>query len=64
MSGKFDRVLIDGGRAGEPGVVALARQADATYLVVELGAVETSAAQAALAELRAAGARVLGCIAI
>ncbi len=63
LSGEFDRVLIDAGRAGEPGVAALARQADATYLVVELGSVETSAAQAALAELRAAGARVLGCIA-
>jgi Mrp family chromosome partitioning ATPase len=64
LSGEFDRVLIDAGRAGEPGVAALARQADATYLVIELGAVETSAAQTALAELRASGARVLGCIAI
>ncbi len=63
LSGEYDRVLIDAGRAGEPGVAALARQADATYLVVELGTVETSAAQAALAELRATGARVLGCIA-
>ena len=56
-------VLIDGGQAGTSLTSALARQADATYLVVELGAVEAAEAQAALRDLRAAGARVLGCIA-
>jgi Mrp family chromosome partitioning ATPase len=56
----FDCVLIDSG--GEL-ASALAPASDAAYLVVELGAVETNTAQAALARLRAAGARVLGCIA-
>jgi Mrp family chromosome partitioning ATPase len=56
----FDCVLID---AGGELASALAQASDAAYLVVELGAVETNTAQAALARLRAAGARVLGCIA-
>jgi Mrp family chromosome partitioning ATPase len=59
----FSCVLIDGGRTGDLSVNALARQVDAAYLVVQLGTVETNKAQAALAEFRAAGARVLGCIA-
>lgn len=59
----FSCVLIDGGRTGDLSVNALARQVDAAYLVVQLGTVETNEAQAALAEFRAAGARVLGCIA-
>src|SRR4051794_40025601 len=61
LARSFACVLIDGGRAGDAGATALARAADATYLVVQLGTVETSAAQAALAALRTAGARVLGC---
>jgi Mrp family chromosome partitioning ATPase len=56
----FDCVLIN---AGGELVSALAQASDATYLVVELGGVETNTAQAALARLRAAGARVLGCVA-
>jgi len=56
-------VLIDGGRTPDRGVSALAPLADATYFVVQLGAVETFAAQAALRELRSLGARVLGSIA-
>jgi len=56
-------VLIDGGRSGDLAATALARLADATYFVVQLGAVETSEAQAALRDFRAASARVLGCIA-
>jgi Mrp family chromosome partitioning ATPase len=59
----YGLVLIDGGQAGSELSAVLARQADATYLVVELGAVEASQAQAALRDLRAAGGRVLGCIA-
>lgn len=59
----YGLVLIDGGQAGSELSAALARQADATYLVVELGAVEAAQAQAALRDLRAAGGRVLGCIA-
>lgn len=56
-------VLIEVGTADSPNAASLARQADATYLVVELGAVETIAARKALNDLRATGARVLGCIA-
>jgi tyrosine-protein kinase Etk/Wzc len=63
LKGDFDCVLIDAGNAAGRLTSALARASDATYLVIELGAVETNAAQAALARLRAAGARVLGCIA-
>jgi Mrp family chromosome partitioning ATPase len=59
----FDCLLIDAGNADGDLASALAEAADATYLVVELGAVEANAAQVALARLRAAGARVLGCIA-
>jgi len=59
----FSLVLLDGGRSGDLSAVALARLADATYFVVQLGAVETSEAQAALRDFRAASARVLGCIA-
>jgi Mrp family chromosome partitioning ATPase len=64
LSDNFACVLVDCGRVGDAGASALACVADATYLVVQLGTVETSAAQAALAQLRAAGARVLGCIAV
>ena len=60
----FDCILIDAGPADGAMASALAEASDATYLVIELGAVETNAAQAALARLRARGARVLGCIAI
>ena len=63
LANDFDLTLIDGGRTGDPAVAALARLADATYVVVQLGVVEASAAQAALRDLRASGARVLGCIA-
>jgi Mrp family chromosome partitioning ATPase len=62
-NGEFDCILIDAGSAGSGFASALAQSSDAAYLVVELGAVETNTAQAALARLLAAGARVLGCIA-
>ncbi len=63
LSASFDCVLIDAGRTSDSAATHLARVADATYLVVQLGTVETSEAQKALADFRAAGARVLGCIA-
>jgi Mrp family chromosome partitioning ATPase len=63
LTTEFSCLLIDGGRTGDLAATALARQAAATYLVVQLGAVETSEAQAALRDFRAAGARVLGSIA-
>lgn len=63
LTSENDCVLIEVGSAGSSNAAALARQVDATYLVVELGAVETVAARKALNDLRATGARVLGCIA-
>ena len=63
LGGRFAIVLINGGHSRELGSSSLARVADATYLVVRLGAVEASTAQAALRDFRASGARVLGCIA-
>lgn len=63
LAAEFDLVLVDGGRAGDAGLPMLARLCDATYLVIQLGAVEATQAQNALRDLRAAGARVLGCIA-
>ena len=56
-------VLIDGGRAGKLNAAALAPLCDATYFVVRLGETEASQAESALRDFRAAGARILGCIA-
>ena len=56
-------VIIDGGRTGEQAAPALARLCDATYFVVRLGETEAVQAQSALRDFRAAGARLLGCIA-
>lgn len=63
LAARFDLVLVDGGRSGDPGTAALSRLCDATYVIVQLGAVQASQAQQSLRELRAGGARVLGCIA-
>jgi Mrp family chromosome partitioning ATPase len=63
LAANYSVLLIDGGQTGDPSASAVARLADATYFVVQLGTVETSEAQAALRDFRAAGARVLGCIA-
>jgi Mrp family chromosome partitioning ATPase len=63
LAADYSLLLVDGGRSVDPAAAALARLADATYFVVQLGAVEASEAQAALRDFRAAGARVLGCIA-
>jgi Mrp family chromosome partitioning ATPase len=64
VSASYDLALIDGGRAGDSNLAALAKAADAAYLVVRLGAVEASTAQEALRTLRGAAARVLGCVAL
>jgi Mrp family chromosome partitioning ATPase len=56
-------VIIDGGHTGGPAAPALARLCDATYFVVRLGETEAAHAQFALRDFRAAGARLLGCIA-
>jgi Mrp family chromosome partitioning ATPase len=63
LAAEFSFVLIDGGRSDELAAAVLARLTEATYFVVQLGTVEMGAAQAALRDFRAAGARVLGCIA-
>jgi Mrp family chromosome partitioning ATPase len=63
LTGSYDLLLIDGGRSNDAAAHVLARLADATYVVVQLGTVEASAAQAALRDLRSGGARVLGCVA-
>jgi Mrp family chromosome partitioning ATPase len=63
LADEFSVVLICGASTSDPASATLARIADATYFVVQLGAVEASEAQAALRDFRAAGARVLGCIA-
>jgi Mrp family chromosome partitioning ATPase len=63
LSGDFSLVILDGGRTADLAASALARLCDATYFVVQLGAVEAAEAQNALRDFRAAGARVLGCIA-
>lgn len=59
----YPLVLIDGGCTTELAASAIARFCDVTYFVVQLGFVEASEAQEALRDFRAAGARVLGCIA-
>jgi tyrosine-protein kinase Etk/Wzc len=56
-------ILIDGGRTADPATAELSRLCDATYFVVRLGETEATVAQAALRDFRAAGARILGCIA-
>jgi Mrp family chromosome partitioning ATPase len=63
LAAQFAPVLICGASTSDPASPAIARLADATYFVVQLGAVEASEAQAALRDFRAGGARVLGCIA-
>ena len=63
LESRFRLVLIDGGRADDAGAATLARLSDATYFVIRLGETGAAAAGAAVSEFRAAGARVLGCIA-
>jgi Mrp family chromosome partitioning ATPase len=62
-AGQFSLVLVDGGRSVDRSAGLLGRLADLVYFVVQLGEVETSEAVRALAEFRAASARVAGCIA-
>jgi Mrp family chromosome partitioning ATPase len=63
LEAEYSLVLIDGGRTSELAAATLARLADATYFVIRLGHTEASVAQNALRDFRAAGARVLGCVA-
>ncbi len=63
LEGAFRLVIIDGGRTSNRAAAALARLCDATYFVVRLGETDARQAQIALRDFRAAGARLLGCIA-
>jgi protein-tyrosine kinase len=63
LEGSYRLILIDGGRTADPAVAELSRLCDATYFVVRLGETDATVAQTALRDFRAAGARILGCIA-
>jgi Mrp family chromosome partitioning ATPase len=57
----YDEILIDGGSlAGSPGSLLLGQRVDAVVLVVDAERTAVEAARRASAELRTAGARVLG----
>lgn len=58
----YDCVIIDGGDQEELIPRLLCPFCDATYLLVTLGVTEASVAKAAVTELRAYGARLLGCV--
>lgn len=60
--GTYDYVLIDGGEPNDVIPRLWCSMCDATYLLVTLGETETVAAKAAVTELRAYGARLLGCV--
>jgi hypothetical protein len=60
----YQLVLIDGSAAGDSETDQAVRLADAVYLVIALGRTGRRAAQQAVAALRAAGGRVLGCIVV
>ena len=61
---EFPLVLIDGGQASGPLLTPLARSCEATYFVIRLGATDAKEAQRTLTNFRAAGARVMGCVAV
>jgi hypothetical protein len=60
----YQLVLIDGSAADDFETGQAVRLADAVYLVIVLGRTGRRAARQAVAALRAAGGRVLGCIVI
>lgn len=64
LEAEFPLVLIDGGQSSGPLLMPLARSCDATYFVIRLGATDAKEAQGALKSFRAAGARVMGCVAV
>ncbi|MCI0359332.1 MAG: hypothetical protein L0211_12710 [Planctomycetaceae bacterium] len=63
LEGSYRLVIIDAGRASDRTAASLARLCDATYFVARLGETEAFHAQSALKTFRAAGARLLGCVA-
>ncbi|MFN0019899.1 MAG: hypothetical protein ACKVP0_16705 [Pirellulaceae bacterium] len=64
LESEFPLVLIDGGQSSGSILTPLARSCDATYFVIRLGATDAKEAQGALKSFRAAGARVMGCVAV
>lgn len=64
LEAEFPLILIDGGQSNGSLLMPLARSCDATYFVIRLGATDAKEAQGALTSFRAAGARVMGCVAV
>ena len=64
LESEFPLVLIDGGQSSGSILMPLARSCDATYFVIRLGTTDAKEAQGALKNFRAAGARVMGCVAV
>jgi protein-tyrosine kinase len=64
LEAEFPLVLIDGGQSSGSLLTPLARSCDATYFVIRLGTTDAKEAQRALKSFRAAGARVMGCVAV
>ena len=64
LEAEFPLVLIDGGQSTGSILMPLARACDTTYFVIRLGATDAKEAQGALTTFRAAGARVMGCVAV
>lgn len=62
MRRRFEFTLLDAGAANQDATVALARLADACFLVARLGQTSTKGLKATEARLQAAGARVVGCV--
>ncbi|QDU95216.1 P-loop NTPase family protein [Lignipirellula cremea] len=56
--------LVDGGGFENPLLPTIGRQCDATYFVVELGVANANATALQVSRMQAAGARVLGAIAL
>jgi Mrp family chromosome partitioning ATPase len=64
LEAEYPLVLIDGGQSSSSLLLPLARACAATYFVIRLGATDAKEAQGALKTFRAAGARVMGCVAV
>jgi len=62
LNARWQWVLVDGGNVGSPLAESLAAACDGTYLLVQLGETGWDDAADAVADLQAAGGRVLGCI--
>jgi Mrp family chromosome partitioning ATPase len=61
---RHSHTIVDAGRVEDRAAPAIARLCDGAYFVIRLGVVEAARAERALKDYRAAGARVLGCIAL